>query len=65
MKSGIAMIGHESKAVNIRCGTRTRGRLGSDKRAKTEPVPRAKATGMPIMKNRAIETNKISIFSSL
>jgi len=61
MNKGIAMIGHESKAVNIRWGTKTRGREGSTHRAASDPKPRAKAIGIPRMNKNARVINKTSI----
>jgi hypothetical protein len=58
---GIAMIGQESRAVNIRCGTRTRGSEGSAPKAARDPKPRAKAMGIPRMKSTAKVINRISM----
>jgi len=59
------MIGQESRAVNILWGIKTRGILGSARREIDEPIPKAKAIGMPIIKRIAMEKNRIrSVVSS-
>ena len=61
INNGIAMIGQESRAVNIRWGTNTMGKVLSDKREKQDPSPRAKAIGMPKKSRIRMDKNKISI----
>jgi hypothetical protein len=65
MNSGIAIRGQESRAVNILWGIKTKGILGSARRETDEPIPRAKAIGIPMMKRIAIERNRMrSVVSS-
>jgi len=65
MNNGIAMRGQESRAANILWGTNTNGMLESARRAIDEPIPKAKAIGIPMMKKIAIERKRMkSVVSS-
>jgi hypothetical protein len=60
INNGIAMMGQESKAVNIRWGTNTIGKVPSPRREKLEPSPRAKAIGIPSKRRIKMDKNKTS-----
>ena len=62
INNGIAMIGQESRAVNIRCGTNTMGKVLSARREKLEPIPRANAIGIPSKRRIKMDKNKMSTF---